>query len=125
MTRECPSSVVFICDFGQGFSGATHHLEGVGGTQALVVVLAETLAARGSRVTVATRIPSQSRERDVLYLPVQAVRPREADVTVLVKQWSAAAVDAARVRFSLGTGSMSRRVQTIGRLGGMLSKNDR
>lgn len=103
MTDDHPSSVNFICDFAPGFSGAKHHGEGVGGTEALVVVLAETLAARGIRVTVATRMPRESRDRDVSYVPVNAARPREADVTVLVKRWSEAAVGAAPVRFFLAT----------------------
>jgi glycosyltransferase involved in cell wall biosynthesis len=103
MIGERPSSILFMCDFAPGFSGARHHDVGVGGTEALVVVLAETLAARGIVVTVATRIDQERCDRDVRYQPVGAARPREAAVTVLVKQWSNAAADAGPVRVFLAT----------------------
>ena len=102
MTTERPSSVLFVCDFEPGFSGAKHHDRGVGGTEALVVVLAETLAARGIAVTVATRTVDEERDR-VRYVPISAARPREADATVVVKQWSDAASDAGPVRLFLAT----------------------
>ena len=103
MTDAPPSSVLFICDFPPGFTGATHHGEGVGGTEALVVVLAETLAARGIDVTVAARVPGASRLHGVSYIPVSSARPREAGVTVLVKRWSEAAAGAGSRRFFLAT----------------------
>ena len=61
---------MFICDFPPGFTGAKHHGEGVGGTEALVVVLAETLAARGIAVTVASQIAATESIRGVSYVPV-------------------------------------------------------
>ncbi len=103
MTADRPSSILFVCDFPPGFSGAKHHAEGVGGTEALVVVLAETLATRGITITVATRIPSESRDSAVSYVPVTSARPGDAAVTVLVKRWSEAAVGAGPVRFFLAT----------------------
>jgi hypothetical protein len=103
MTGDRPSSIFFVCDFPPGFSGAKHHSVGVGGTEALVVVLAETLAARGITVTVATRIPGESRDCGVSYVPINAARPGDAGVTVLVKRWSEAAVGAGPVRFFLAT----------------------
>jgi glycosyltransferase involved in cell wall biosynthesis len=103
MTDAPPSSMLFICDFPPGFTGATHHGQGVGGTEALVVVLAETLAARGIDVTVAARVPGASRLHGVSYIPVSSARPREAGVTVLVKRWSEAAAGAGSRRFFLAT----------------------
>lgn len=104
MTEGLPSSVIFICDFPPGFTGAKHHGEGVGGTEALVVVLAETLAARGMSVTVATRAEGVvTRHGGVSYMPVRASRPRESDVSVLVKRWSESAADAGPTRFFLAT----------------------
>jgi glycosyltransferase involved in cell wall biosynthesis len=98
-----PPSVLFVCDFPPGFSGAKHHEEGVGGTEALVVVLAETLAGRGITVTVATRIPGESADRGVSYVPIATARPRDASVTVLVKRWSELADGAGPVRVFLAT----------------------
>ncbi len=49
MTTDRPSSILFICDFAPGFSGAKHHDTGVGGTEALVVVLAERLGGARRR----------------------------------------------------------------------------
>jgi len=103
MTAERPSSILFICDFAPGFSGARHHDTGVGGTEALVVVLAETLAAQGITVMVATPIDRERCDQGVRYQPVRASRPREAAVTVLVKQWSDVATDAGAVRVFLAT----------------------
>jgi glycosyltransferase involved in cell wall biosynthesis len=103
MTADRPSSILFICDFPPGFSGAKHHTEGVGGTEALVVVLAETLASRGITITVATRVSSESRDHAVSYVPISAAKPGEFVVTVLVKRWSEAADGAGRVRFFLAT----------------------
>jgi glycosyltransferase involved in cell wall biosynthesis len=95
--------VIFICDFPPGFTGAKHHGEGVGGTEALVVVLAETLAARGIDVAVATQVPEASVCRGVSYGPVDSARPRDAQVTVLVKRWSDAARAAGASRLFLAT----------------------
>jgi hypothetical protein len=103
MTGALPSSVIFICDFPPGFTGAKHRGEGVGGTEALVVVLAETLAMRGIAVTVAAQISCASSLRGVSYIPVSAARPHEAGVTVLVKRWSEAASGAGSRRFFLAT----------------------
>lgn len=103
MTAGPPASVVFICDFPPGFTGAKHHGEGVGGTEALVVVLAEALTARGIGVTVATQIPDASAFRGVSYVPVSSARPREADVAVLVKRWSETAAGAGPTRCFLAT----------------------
>lgn len=103
MTDERPSSILFLCDFAPGFSGARHHDTGVGGTEALVVVLAETLAALGITVIVATPIEQERCDRGVRYQPVTASRPREAAVTVLVKQWSGVATDAGARRVFLAT----------------------
>jgi hypothetical protein len=102
MTRDCPSSILFICDFDPGFSGRKHHTVGVGGTEAMVVVLSEALAARGVKVTVATRI-ERAECNGVRYQPVGSLGPHEADITVLVKQWSETARDAAAVRVFLAT----------------------
>lgn len=102
MTPDRPSSILFICDFDPGFSGRKHHTAGVGGTEAMVVVLSEALAARGVNVTVATRIDREDCY-GVQYQPVDAARPREADVTVLVKQWSGTAPHAGSVRVFLAT----------------------
>jgi len=103
MTGGPPASVIFICDFPPGFTGAKHQGEGVGGTEALVVVLAETLALRGIGVTVAARVADASSLRGVSYIPVSAARPHEAGVTVLVKRWSEAAAGAGSRRFFLAT----------------------
>ncbi len=103
MTSDRLSSVLFICDFAPGFSGAKHHDTGVGGTEALVVVLAETLSALGIAVAVATHIEQERCDRGVRYQPVSAARPREAAVSVLVKQWSNAAAEAGPVRIFLAT----------------------
>ena len=103
MNDARPSSILFICDFAPGFSGARHHDAGVGGTEALVVVLAETLAAMGITVTVATPITQECCDRGVRYQPVSASRPREAAVTVLVKQWSDVADAAGAMRVFLAT----------------------
>jgi len=103
MSTDQPSSILFICDFAPGFFGAKHHDSGVGGTEALVVVLAERLAALGVAVTVATTIEAERCDRGVRYQPVHASRPREAAVTVLVKHWSSAAADAGPVRVFLAT----------------------
>lgn len=102
MTQDLPSTILFICDFDPGFSGTKHHTVGVGGTEAMVVVLAEALAARGMHVTVATRINHESRD-SVRYQPIGDARPREADVTVLVKRWSDAAAGAGAVRVFVAT----------------------
>ncbi len=102
MSDDRSLSILFICDFEPGFSGAKHHGSGVGGTEALVVVLAETLAARGLAVTVAARIEHEERDA-VRYQPLTVARPREADVTVIVKRWSPVAADAGRVRVFLAT----------------------
>jgi hypothetical protein len=103
MTGAAPGSVIFLCDFPPGFTGAKHHGEGVGGTEALVVVLAEALSARGLGVTVATQAANASACRGVSYVPVSSARPREADVTVLVKRWSETAAAAGPVRCFLAT----------------------
>jgi hypothetical protein len=102
MTRDRPRSILFICDFDPGFSGTKHHTVGVGGTEAMVVVLAEALAARDIDVTVAARIGAEDCNR-VRYQSIHGVRPRAADVTVLVKQWSDAAIDAGSARVFLAT----------------------
>jgi hypothetical protein len=102
MTAAAPASILFICDFPPGFTGARHHEAGVGGTEALVVVLAETLARRGIDVTVAAQVPAASGFRGVSYVPVDPP-PRHAAVTVLVKRWSAAAAGAAAPRVFLAT----------------------
>jgi hypothetical protein len=103
MTGDPPASVIFICDFPPGFTGAKHQGEGVGGTEALVVVLAETLTLRGIGVTVAARVADASSFRGVSYIPVGSARPHEAGVTVLVKRWSEAAAGAGPRRFFLAT----------------------
>lgn len=102
MNRSLPSSILFICDFEPGFSGSKHHTTGVGGTEAMVVVLAEALAARGIAVTVATPLERSDCER-VVYQPIGSARPRDADVTVLVKRWSDAAIEAGPARVFLAT----------------------
>ena len=103
MTGGPPASVIFICDFPPGFTGAKHQGFGVGGTEALVAVLAETLAARGIDVTVATRVPHPSTFRGVAYVPVDSARPGGAQAAVLVKRWSDAASAARATRFFLAT----------------------
>ncbi|MFL6280585.1 MAG: glycosyltransferase [Vicinamibacterales bacterium] len=102
MSQDRPRSILFICDFDPGFSGTKHHTIGVGGTEAMVVVLSEALAARDIGVTVATRIGTPE-QGGVRYQPIGAVQPRRADITVLVKQWSDAAVDAGPGRVFLAT----------------------
>jgi hypothetical protein len=102
MTGALPASILFICDFPPGFTGATHHEDGVGGTEALVVVLAEALARRGIDVSVAAQLSTASSFRGVSYVPVDPP-PRHAQVTVLVKRWSAAAAAAAAPRVFLAT----------------------
>ena len=102
MTPDSPSTILFICDFDPGFSGTKHHTVGVGGTEAMVVVLAEALAARGLTVTVATRINHESRD-SVRYQPIGEARWHQPDVTVLVKQWSDAAAEARGMRVFLAS----------------------
>lgn len=103
MSGRLPGSVAFICDFPPGFTGASHHGEGVGGTEAMVVVLAEALAAKQLDVRIATRIVERCSIRDVRYEPVDPDCPPRADVVVLVKRWSAAAVRAAGRRVFIAT----------------------
>jgi hypothetical protein len=103
MTGKLPSSGLFLCDFPPGFSGAKHHGDGVGGTEALVVVLAEALAMRGMAVTVAAQISGASSLRGVTYIPVSSARAHDAEVTVLVKRWSEAASGAGSRRLFLAT----------------------
>jgi glycosyltransferase involved in cell wall biosynthesis len=67
-----------------------------------VVVLSEALTARGIDVTVATRSGEEDCNR-VRYQSIHAARPRQADVTVLVKQWSDVVTDAALERVFLAT----------------------
>jgi glycosyltransferase involved in cell wall biosynthesis len=102
MRGASPSSILFLCDFEPGFSGSKHHTTGVGGTEAMVVVLSEALVNRGIAVTVATRQERPEGDR-VVYQPIDAARPREADVTVLVKRWSDAATQAGAMRVFLAT----------------------
>jgi glycosyltransferase involved in cell wall biosynthesis len=102
MSAGTPASVLFICDFPPGFVGAKYHEAGVGGTEALVVVLAEELARRGAAVTVATQIEHERIER-VRYQPIETVRPADAEVTVVVKQWSDVATTAGGLRVFLAT----------------------
>jgi glycosyltransferase involved in cell wall biosynthesis len=102
MTAAPLPSILFICDFEPGFSGRTHHTTGVGGTEAMIVVLSEALAARGLNVTVATRVDGEDCN-GVRYRSLGTARPREADVTVLVKQWSDTARDAGSERVFLAT----------------------
>jgi len=97
MSRGDPSSILFICDFDPGFTATKHRTTGVGGTEAMVVVLSEALAARGLAVSVAARIDRGERDQ-VGYEPIGHARARDWDVTVLVKQWSDAALDAGPVR---------------------------
>lgn len=103
MTGAAPDSVTFVCDFPPGFTGAKHHSEGVGGTEALVVILAEALAARGIAVTVATHIPAAQSHRGVSYVPVESVRLPSTTVAVLIKRWSDVAEYAGGTRFFLAT----------------------
>jgi glycosyltransferase involved in cell wall biosynthesis len=103
MTGPAPDSVTFVCDFPPGFTGAKHHGEGVGGTEALVVVLAEALAARGMAVTVASQIAATESHRGVSYVPVESVRLEQAAVAVVIKQWSNGAESARGARFFLAT----------------------
>ena len=102
MTGARLPSILFICDFDPGFSGRKHHTAGVGGTEAMIVVLSEGLAARGVSVTVASRTDGEECN-GVRYQPLGTARPRQADVTVLVKQWSDTARDAASERVFLAT----------------------
>lgn len=103
MTGRLPASVTFICDFPPGFTGASHHGHGVGGTQAMVVVLAEALAAKGIVVRVLAQVLDASAAGAVLYEPVEAGRVPEADVVVLVKRWSDAAAPAQGTRVFVAT----------------------
>jgi len=102
MSAETPSSILFICDFPPGFVGAKHHESGVGGTEALVVVLAEELAERGVAVTVGARIEHERIVR-VRYQPIATVHAAQAEVTVVVKQWSDVASEATGLRVFLAT----------------------
>ena len=102
MTADQPHSILFVCDFDPGFSGTKHHTLGVGGTEAMVVVLSEALAARGIDVTVATRSAAEEHNR-VHYERIHAPRAHDPDVTVLVKQWSDAVGTARSERVFLAT----------------------
>ena len=102
MTEHRPSSILLICDFDPGFSGSKHHTTGVGGTEAMVVVLSEALAARGIQVTVATRGHDDVRG-NVRYRPIGSGGFPDASITVLVKRWSELAAQAAGVRVFLAT----------------------
>jgi len=95
--------VLFVCDFGSGFTGESYRTCGVGGTDALVVLTAEELARRGTLVTVAQR-GADARVRDVSYRTIDGATADPADVVVLVKRWSdaVARVDAP-VRVFFGT----------------------
>lgn len=96
-----PASVLFICDFAPGFDGAAFHGPGVGGTEALVVVLAEALAARGIQVSVATRVQDARTHAGVRYVPVAGAPG--ASVVVLIKQWSDTAANLPGTRLFLAT----------------------
>jgi glycosyltransferase involved in cell wall biosynthesis len=102
MTGDHPRSILFVCDFDPGFSGSKHHTVGVGGTEAMVVVLSEALARRGIEVTVATRSGAEDHNR-VHYQSIHAPPPPHPDVTVLVKQWSDAVAQAGPERVFLAT----------------------
>jgi glycosyltransferase involved in cell wall biosynthesis len=102
MTEDRPSSILFVCDFDPGFCGTNHHTTGVGGTEAMVVVLSEALAARGSEVTVATRGDNEVR-RGVRYQTIGSGRFPDTSITVLVKRWSDVAAQATGVRVFLAT----------------------
>jgi glycosyltransferase involved in cell wall biosynthesis len=103
MTGRTAASVTFICDFPPGFTGANHHGSGVGGTEAMVVVLAEALAANGIAVRVLTRVLDATETAGVRYEPVDPARAPRADAVVLVKRWSDAAAQAAGTRVFVAT----------------------
>jgi hypothetical protein len=84
-------TVLFICDLGPPFTGRDFRTTGVGGTESIVVLLAEALTARGAAVVVANRVSEACGERGVRYMPIDAVGTEPFDLIVLWKQWSAAA----------------------------------
>jgi len=85
--------VLFVCDFGIPFTAADFRGEGVGGTEACVVLLAEAYAARGADVVVANRVGSVATERGVRYMPLNAIPDTAFDAVVLWKHWSPAAAE--------------------------------
>jgi glycosyltransferase involved in cell wall biosynthesis len=93
--------VRFICDFAPGFTGAAYRTRGVGGTDALVVLMAEELVRRGAAVTVETPGPADT-SNGVAYRTLDVSQTgREAHVTVLVKQWSDAVASASGIHVFL------------------------
>lgn len=103
MTLEPDAAdVQFLCDFDPGFTGSAYHNAGVGGTEALVVLLAEELTRQGRRVVVSTRVPSVTLDQGVRYEPIVQAG-RRAGIVVLVKQWSSAAGDGGATRVFLAT----------------------
>lgn len=82
--------VLFVCDLGPPFTGRDFRTTGVGGTEACVVLLAETWAARGATVVVANRVAAAVDDGAVRYVPIDAIGGEAFDVIVLLKQWSSA-----------------------------------
>jgi glycosyltransferase involved in cell wall biosynthesis len=91
MSGSPAQRVLFICDFGRPFSGADFRVEGVGGTESCVVLLAEAYAARGASVVVANRVTDARVDAGVRYVPLSALDDTPADTVILWKQWSDAA----------------------------------
>ncbi|HEX9365353.1 MAG TPA: glycosyltransferase [Vicinamibacterales bacterium] len=91
MTGLAGRRVLFICELGPPFTGQSFRTAGVGGTESIIVLLADACAARGASVVVANRVPVASVEGTVRYVPLDAIGPGPFDVIVLVKHWSQAA----------------------------------
>lgn len=82
-----PEVVHFVYGGERAFSGADFHGNGVGGTEAGVVVLAEAMARRGMRVTVFTPVQEATQFRGVRYAPTASGVDEPADLLIVVKQW--------------------------------------
>ena len=94
-------SVLFLADYEPSFSGDTYRGAGVGGTQAMIVLLAEEIARRGATVTVANRTRSETHAAGVRYVPAASLGTAGSDLVVLTKQWSDAADGRGRLRVFL------------------------
>ncbi len=91
-------SILFIAVYPPPFTGQTFRTVGVGGTPALIVLIAEEMARRGARVVVATAGDPGAADGPVRYVASSTLAHEAFDLVILTKRWSdlAARVDASR-----------------------------
>ena len=81
-------SVVFVMADGPTEVRGDHFKDGVGGTSSALILMAETLADHGWRVTVSSAIDSSLTHRGVSYIPHAEVGTVESTVLALVNGWN-------------------------------------